>query len=99
MSSDFPSYTRPELIADGCVHAIGVIAGLSAAAILIAIALTHLSPGAAAAVVIYALGMLAVFCFSAAYNLTAARAAGCCSASTTPPSTSRSPPPTRPSRR
>jgi hemolysin III len=69
MSSDYPSYTRPELIADGCVHAIGVIGGLSAAAILIAIALTHLSPGAAAAVVVYALGMLAVFCFSAAYNL------------------------------
>ena len=69
MSSAFPTYTRPELIADGCVHAIGVIAGLIAGAILIAIALTQLSPGAAAAVVIYALGMLAVFCFSAAYNL------------------------------
>ena len=71
MSDDnpFPSYTRPELIADGCVHAIGVIGGLCAASILIAIALTHLSPGAAAAVTIYALGMLAVFCFSAAYNL------------------------------
>ena len=70
MSSPFPSYTRPELIADGCVHAISVIAGLIAASILIAIALTHLDPGAAAAVVIYALGMLAVFCFSAAYNMT-----------------------------
>lgn len=69
MSSDFPSYTRPEVIADGCVHAIGVIGGLIAGAILIAIAVTQLTPGAAAAVVVYALGMLAVFCFSAAYNL------------------------------
>ena len=70
MSSHFPSYTRPELIADGCVHAIGVIGGLCAGAILIAIALTHLDAGASAAVVIYVLGMLAVFGFSAAYNMT-----------------------------
>ncbi len=69
MSSLFPSYTKSELIADGCVHAIGVAAGLIAAATLIAIALTHLDAAAAAAIVIYCAGMLAVFCFSAAYNL------------------------------
>ena len=70
MSDDaFPSYTRAEVIADACVHAIGVIVGLIAAIILVAIALAHLPTGAATAVVIYALGMLAVFCFSAAYNL------------------------------
>ncbi len=70
MSSLFPSYTKSELIADGCVHAIGVAAGLIAAAALIAIALTHLDAAAAAAIVIYCAGMLAVFCFSAAYNMT-----------------------------
>lgn len=70
MSDDvFPSYTRAEVIADACVHAIGVIAGTIAAIILVTIALAHLPTGAATAVVIYALGMLAVFCFSAAYNL------------------------------
>jgi hemolysin III len=57
----FPSYTRAEEIADACVHAIGVTAGLIAAIILVAIALQHLPGDAAAGVVIYALGMLAMF--------------------------------------
>jgi hemolysin III len=65
----FPSYTRAELMADACVHAIGVTAGFIAAIVLVAIALEHLPADAAASVVIYALGMLAMFCFSAAYNL------------------------------
>ena len=51
------------------VHAIGVTAGTIAAIALVAVALAHLPTTAATAIVIYALGMLAVFCFSAAYNL------------------------------
>jgi hemolysin III len=70
MSDDaFPTYTRAEELADACVHAIGVIAGTIAAIALVAVALADLHTTAATAVVIYALGMLAVFCFSAAYNL------------------------------
>lgn len=70
MSDDaFPTYTRAEEIADTCVHAIGVTVGTIAAITLVAVALAHLPTPAATAVVIYALGMLAVFCFSAAYNL------------------------------
>jgi hemolysin III len=58
------------LIADGCIHAVGVVASIAAASILVAVALTHLSSGAALSVIVYCAGMLAVFCFSAAYNLT-----------------------------
>jgi hemolysin III len=65
----FPSYTEAEVFADRCVHAVGVTTGFIAAITLVLIALEHLPTGAAAAVVIYALGMLAMFCFSAAYNL------------------------------
>jgi hemolysin III len=65
----FPSYTRAEVIADACVHGIGVTAGFIAAITLVAIALEHLPAEAATSVVIYALGMLAMLCFSAAYNL------------------------------
>jgi hemolysin III len=65
----FPNYSRAELIADGAIHVIGVTAGIAAAACLVAVAITQLSAGAAAAVIIYCAGMLAVFCFSAAYNL------------------------------
>jgi hemolysin III len=70
MSDDvFPTYTEAEVKADACVHAIGVTAGFIAAITLVTVALMHLPTNAATAVVIYALGMLAMFCFSAAYNL------------------------------
>ncbi len=65
----FPSYTEAEVKADAVVHAIGVTAGFIAAIILVTLALEHLPTNAATSVVIYALGMLAMFCFSAAYNL------------------------------
>jgi hemolysin III len=70
MSDDaFPTYTEAEVFADRCVHAVGVTAGFIAAITLVIIALKQLPADAATAVVIYALGMLGMFCFSAAYNL------------------------------
>ncbi len=68
-SEVFPSYTEAEVFADRCVHAVGITTGFIAALTLVIIALKHLPTGTATAVVIYALGMLAMFCFSAAYNL------------------------------
>ena len=65
----FPTYTEAELKADAIVHAIGVTAGCIAAITLVVIALQQLPTTAATAVVVYAFGMLAMFCFSAAYNL------------------------------
>jgi hemolysin III len=65
----FPSYTRAEVIADAIVHALGIGLGLAGVAALVALAVTQLDPAAAAAVLVYGGGMLAVFCFSAAYNL------------------------------
>ncbi len=65
----FPSYTEAEVKADAIVHAIGLAAGFIAAITLVTVALRHLPTAAATSVVVYALGMLAMFCFSAAYNL------------------------------
>jgi hemolysin III len=65
----FPTYTEAEVFADRCVHAVGVTAGFIAAITLVIVALKQLPTDAATAIVIYALGMLAMFCFSAAYNL------------------------------
>ena len=65
----FPTYTEAEVKADAIVHAIGVTAGCIAAITLVVIALQQLPTTAATAVVVYAFGMLAMFCFSAAYNL------------------------------
>jgi hemolysin III len=65
----FPTYTEAEVKADAIVHAIGVTAGCIAAITLVVIALQQLPTTAATAVVVYAFGMLAMFCFSAVYNL------------------------------
>jgi hemolysin III len=65
----FPTYTEAEVFADRCVHAVGVTAGFIAAITLVIVGLKQLPTDAATAIVIYALGMLAMFCFSAAYNL------------------------------
>jgi len=68
-SEVFPSYTEAEVFADRCVHGVGVTIGFIAATTLVIVALKHLPTGPATAVVIYALGMLAMLCFSATYNL------------------------------
>jgi len=69
MTLSFPEYTLSERISDGCMHVLGVTASLIAASILITFAITSLPALSTASVLIYTAGMVAVFCFSAAYNL------------------------------
>jgi len=69
MSHAFPIYTKGELIADGALHVIGVAASLIAAVTLTLLAVGVLPPHATASVLIYGLGLLAVFICSAAYHL------------------------------
>ncbi|HUJ36064.1 MAG TPA: hemolysin III family protein [Hyphomicrobium sp.] len=69
MSHAFPIYTKGELIADGALHVIGVAASLIAAVTLTLLAVGVLPPHAVASVLIYGLGLLAVFVCSAAYHL------------------------------
>lgn len=69
MSHAFPIYTKGELIADGALHVIGVAASLIAAVTLTLLAVGVLPPQATASVLIYGLGLLAVFICSAAYHL------------------------------
>ena len=69
MSTAFPIYTKGELIADGAIHVIGVAASLIAAVTLTLLAVGVLPPQATASVLIYGLGLLAVFICSAAYHL------------------------------
>jgi hemolysin III len=69
MSHAFPVYTKGELIADGTLHVIGVTASLIAAASLTLLAAGELPPHASASVLIYSVGLLAVFGCSAAYHL------------------------------
>lgn len=62
-------YDRAELIADGIVHAIGVIFGLIAATVLVVLTAVYASALDIVAVSIYVAGLLAMLVLSASYNL------------------------------
>jgi hemolysin III len=69
MSHNFPAYTLGERVADGCIHVVGVVGSLAAAATLLTLAVLYLPPLSTVSIAIYCLGMVGVFCFSAGYNL------------------------------
>jgi hemolysin III len=69
MSYNFPAYTRSERVADGCIHVVGVVGSLAAAATLLTLAILHLPPLSTLSLIVYCLGFVAVFCFSASYHL------------------------------
>jgi hemolysin III len=63
------NYKRSEIIADGIVHAIGIILGLVGSTLLIVSAERSASLGKTIPFAVYAVGFLAVLGLSAAYNL------------------------------
>ncbi|MFO1114409.1 MAG: hemolysin III family protein [Beijerinckiaceae bacterium] len=63
-------FSLEELLADGIVHAVALIAGLIAFAVLIAKVATTGDFGRTASVAIYAAGFFLMFGFSLAYNVT-----------------------------
>lgn len=65
----YPAYTVRERIADGCVHVFGVTASIVAVITLLIFAIPTLPADATVSLVIYGVAMIAMFSFSAAYNL------------------------------
>lgn len=63
------NYDRAELIADGVVHVVGVISGLVAATALIVLTGVFGTVSEFVAVLVYAIGLVAMLGLSAAYNL------------------------------
>jgi len=63
-------FSLEELVADGIVHAVALVAGLIAFAVLLAKVATSGDFGRVAAVAIYAAGFFLMFGFSLAYNVT-----------------------------
>lgn len=61
-------YDRAELIADGMVHAIGVSLGLAGAIAIIIISANSTHTADMPSIIIYAIGLLSMLGFSAAYN-------------------------------
>ena len=62
-------FDRAEIIADGVVHILGIVAGLIAAAALIVLTSLYATAAAIASVSVYASGLLAMLVLSAIYNL------------------------------
>jgi hemolysin III len=63
------NYDRAELIADGVVHVLGLVAGVIAATTLVTLTGVFASPSAIVSVSVYVAGLLAMLGLSAAYNL------------------------------
>jgi hemolysin III len=63
------NYDRVEVIADGVVHAIGVLFGLIAATVLVVLTAVYASALDIVAVSIYVAGLLSMLVLSATYNL------------------------------
>jgi hemolysin III len=63
------NYDKVELIADGIVHAIGILFGLIAATVLVVLTAVYASAIDIVAVSIYAGGLLSMLVLSATYNL------------------------------
>jgi hemolysin III len=63
------NYDRVELIADGIVHAIGILSGVIAATVLVVLTAIHANPRDIVVVSIYVAGLLSMLALSATYNL------------------------------
>src|SRR3954470_22448971 len=62
-------YDRAELIADGVIHAIGVLCGIVAATVLVVLTVLYADPTDIVGVSIYVAGLLTMLVLSATYNL------------------------------
>ncbi len=65
-----PTDTKPERIADGIIHVLGVVLSLTAATAMLYQTIPTNVPRAIVSAAVYSFGLLATFGFSAAYNLT-----------------------------
>ena len=62
-------YSRAELIADGIVHAVGIVLAIAAGSALLAVGAFHTATGEYVAAVFYVVSLLTVLSISCAYNL------------------------------
>ncbi|MBR2689893.1 MAG: hemolysin III family protein [Aquamicrobium sp.] len=62
-------YSRAEMIADGIVHAVGIMLAIAAGSAMLTLAAFHAGPGEYVAAVFYVVALLTVLSVSMAYNL------------------------------
>ena len=66
----YPAYARSERIADGVIHAVGVAFAVIGGVVLTIAAVLHADGGAAVAVGVYGVALMATFLASACYHMT-----------------------------
>lgn len=62
-------YSRAEIIADGVVHAIGIVLAIAAGSALLSLSAFHAGPGEYVAAIFYVVSLLTALSISLAYNL------------------------------
>lgn len=62
-------YSRAEIIADGIVHAVGIVLAIAAGSALLSLSAFHADPGEYVAAIFYVASLLTVLSISLAYNL------------------------------
>ncbi len=62
-------YSRAELIADGIVHAVGIVLAIAAGSALLSLSAFHAAPGEYIAAIFYVVSLLTVLSISLAYNI------------------------------
>ena len=75
MGLPVPICRRDERLVDGCIHVLGVTASTGGAVTLLVLGASSLSRTGHISLAVYAAGLIAVFCFSAAYHLVSWRGA------------------------
>jgi hemolysin III len=63
------NYSRAEMIADGVVHAVGIVLAIAAGSALLSLSAFHAGPGEYIATIFYVVSLLTVLSISLAYNL------------------------------
>ncbi|MFQ6553941.1 PAQR family membrane homeostasis protein TrhA [Aestuariibius insulae] len=66
----YPAYPRPDRIADGIVHALGIVGSITGVILLVALGWAHLSGEELAGIAIYATAIIAAFIASGLYHMT-----------------------------
>jgi hemolysin III len=62
-------YSRAEIIADGVVHAVGIVLAIAAGSALLSLSAFHAGPGEYVAAIFYVVSLLTALSISLAYNL------------------------------
>ena len=67
----YPAYTRAERIADGVIHVLGIVAAITGVCLLFTVFALDLDGPLRAALIVYAVGLVAMLGASAAYHMAA----------------------------